>query len=79
MIDNRSMIVEIGIKNIFDDLYESRQDIEGDLGELSWEKLENKKGCRIAVYFNIINNDEEMSDWTVEKLIEFIEVFKKFI
>lgn len=66
-------------KNIFDDLYESKQDIESDLGELSWERLENKKGCRIAVYSDITNNDEEMSDWSVGKLIEFIEVFKKFI
>lgn len=66
-------------KNLFDALYESKQDIESELGELSWERIDNKKRCRIAAYSDITDDDDEMSDWSVGKLIEFIKVFKKFI
>jgi len=40
---------------------------------LSWEKLEDNRACRIAVYADV-KNDDEMIDWSIEKLIEFNKV-----
>lgn len=65
-------------KELFDELYGRKEEIENELGELSWEKLENKRACRIAVYTDI-TSDDEMIDWSVKKLMEFNKVFKKFI
>ena len=66
-------------KDAFSLLYESKDEIEGALGKLSWEELENKKGCRIAIYADITDNDEEMVDWSVKTLIKFIKIFKAYI
>jgi hypothetical protein len=65
-------------KELFDDLYGAKNDIESHLGELSWERLDSKKACRIAVYSDVTNNDEEMSEWSIGKLIEFNKVFKEY-
>lgn len=65
-------------KDKFDDLEKHKIDIEDKLGELSWERLDDKKACRIATYIDY-TNDAEMLSWGVEKLKCFRETFKQYI
>lgn len=72
-------------KRIFDDLYGDKSAIETALGEtLEWERLENKRACRIAIYREgSINKDDttlnEIHEWMITKLIKFKQVFPNFI
>ena len=48
-------------KRIFDFLFQNKADIEAQFGgALDWQRLDDKKGCRIAYFLNdvSINNDE---------------------
>ncbi|MEQ8235165.1 MAG: DUF4268 domain-containing protein [Syntrophomonadaceae bacterium] len=63
---------------IFDRLYSYKCDIEPKLGLLSWEKLENKKACRIAAYIDE-TTDEEMIKWGIANLKAFKETLTPYI
>jgi len=65
-------------KKLFDILFEQKDAIENKLGVLSWERLDDRKACRIADYIKI-SNDEEMIKWGIRKLKEFKECFKEYI
>jgi len=65
-------------KDKFANLEKYKIDIEDKLGELSWERLDNKKACRIAAYIDC-TNDEEMFTWGIKKLKYFRETFKQYI
>lgn len=66
-------------EELFDSLYNKKDKIESELGELSWQKLEIKKACRVAVYKDVISSDNEMVNWSVGMLNRFNKIFKKYI
>lgn len=65
-------------KQRFDKLEMNKEKIEEILGELSWERLDEKNACRIAVYTDF-TNDTEMLLWAVSKLKSFRECFKEYL
>ena len=65
-------------KQRFNTLYQNKEGIENKTGELSWERLDDRKACRIAAYTDY-TNDQEMLTWGIEKLKIFREVFKKYL
>ena len=67
-------------ERLFDKLEERKETIESKLGEsLSWERLDDRKACRIAVYRpGTIDDDEvleEIQEWAVEWMLAFRQVF----
>jgi hypothetical protein len=75
------------IKNehIFDCLAEQREAIEAQFGaELTWERLDTKRACRIAVYRDGGIDDEsetlvEIKSWIVKNLLLFKKVFPEYV
>lgn len=71
------------IKNeqLFDCLLQRKQEIQVALEiDLEWEKLENRRACRIAVYRdgNIDADSETLADiknWTIQNILKFKAVF----
>ena len=59
-------------KAIFDKIYRQKEQIEQEMGmPLSWERLDNKRASRIAVYFTGLGyKDEEKWDELCEKMVE---------
>jgi uncharacterized protein DUF4268 len=76
-----------GAKNkaLFDSLYEQREEIHSKLGEeLTWERLDDKRGSRIAVYRDgsIGATEEELIEiksWHIEYLIKFKKIILPLI
>jgi hypothetical protein len=70
---------------LFDALYANKDKIEAEYGtELSWERLDSKRACRIAVYRDgDINADSatlaEIKGWLIENLLKCKSVFPKRI
>lgn len=68
-------------EQLFDCLLQHKQEIEAALGcELSWERLDSRRACRIAVYRDgDIDADSEtlagINNWTVQNLLKFKAVF----
>ncbi len=61
-------------KQAFDRIYVQRSALENVLGELSWERIDEKRASRIAVYHAgaITDDDEQLTalrGWAVEKMI----------
>jgi hypothetical protein len=67
-------------KHAFDTLLEDRKSIEAALGEtLEWERLDNRRASRVALYRlgSIESSEEELGDvraWAVERLLKLKEV-----
>ncbi|GAV31067.1 hypothetical protein emb_1d0303 [Coriobacteriaceae bacterium EMTCatB1] len=72
-------------KEIFDGLLLKQHEIEKELGEeLSWERLDDKRASRIAVYRDgSIEADEqtlaELHKWMIEQLLAFKRVFTPYL
>ncbi|QMI49927.1 DUF4268 domain-containing protein [Burkholderia sp. MBR-1] len=70
---------------IFDLLLQQKDEIERQFGErLEWERLDTRRGCRIAVYRDGSIDAEtaeliSISHWLVAKLLKLREVFPKFL
>jgi len=68
-------------KEIFDRIHEHKQAIHEELGEhLEWERLDDKRASRIAIYRDgsIEDDDatlEELRNWAVDRLLKFKEIF----
>lgn len=67
---------QIKNKQIFDLLKQQQAEIEIDTGQISWERLDEKKASRIAQYHSgqITDKPEELSklcNWGVEAMIRF--------
>jgi hypothetical protein len=68
-------------EEVFDCLHKDRDGIARLIeSELSWERLDNRRACRIAVYRDgdIDMDSEELTkvrDWTIRNLLKFKEVF----
>jgi len=72
-------------KAIFDWLYEQKDDFHSKVGqELEWERLDDKRASRIAIYRDgsIQSNEEELMDikaWHIENLLKFKKVFSSLL
>ena len=72
-------------KAMFDALEAERDDIEHEVGaELSWERLNDARSSRVAWYTTgsidySAESLQELSDWAIESLLKFRNVFQKRI
>ena len=75
-------------KQIFDNLYSRREMIQAELGDLSealkWEKLEEKRASRIALYHAGAITDKkevlaDLQEWAVEAMGRFQTVMEKHV
>lgn len=72
-------------KEVFDHLQQKREEIEGAFGTpLAWERLDDKKACRIAAYHDgsIFDSKEELkelSGWAIENMVKFRKTLSKHI
>lgn len=72
-------------ESLLDFLFERKEEIEKAIeAELSWERLDNKRACRVAIYRegNIDSDSETIEDiknWAIKNLLKFKSVFPKFI
>lgn len=68
-------------EQIFDCLAERKEQIEGAFGAaLSWERLETKRACRVAIYMDgDIDGESEalaqLREWAIQNLLRFKAVF----
>ena len=68
-------------EQLFDCLFQRKKEIEEALGSgLEWERLDGRRGCRIAVYRDgDIDADSgvlaDIQNWTIENLLKFKAVF----
>lgn len=82
------IVVELYINNskeLFDSLFEKREEIESKLGfALEWDRLDSKKAARIKYYIDGLNFDNHsnynaLMNETVEKAVKMRDVFKQYI
>lgn len=72
-------------ENIFDYLLSRKSEIEAAFGgDLSWNRLDARRACRIAVYIdgNIDEDSDrlaQIAEWSIENLIKFKKTIPKFI
>jgi Domain of unknown function (DUF4268) len=72
-------------KQIFDCLSAQNEQVEQEFGtKLSWERLDDKRACRIVAYRdgNIDADTEELAEirkWVIEKLLKLKAIFPKRI
>lgn len=69
-------------KWFFDKLEQKRLEIEGSFGsELHWQRLDDKKACRISFPHSFNGFDEEnwpeMIDWLCEHIVKLEEAFSE--
>ncbi len=68
-------------KAFFDSLKADNTSIENEFGEtLSWERLDDRRASRVAIYRDgyINDNEEQLTEtqgWLIEKLLRFRDVF----
>jgi hypothetical protein len=63
-------------KQVFDRIYAHKDSLESQLGDLSWERIDNKRASRIAVYHQGAITDgmdklASLRTWAVEKMSAF--------
>ena len=64
-------------KTIFEKLLEHKEEIENELGELSWQKIEGKKSSRIRKTVDADISDGETLEDTIKAHIEMANEFKR--
>lgn len=83
-----SVVVELYIndnKELFDKLYESKNDIENKLGfEMDWQRLDDKKASRIKYAIQGLDFDDhsnylELMNKIIDKVVIMRKVFKEYI
>lgn len=83
-----SIVIELYIndnKTLFDKLFDSKHEIENELGfSMDWQRLDDKKASRIkypikGLNFNNHSNYPELMDEIIEKVILMKKVFIKYI
>ncbi|MCC4588358.1 DUF4268 domain-containing protein [Xanthomonas melonis] len=72
-------------EDLFDRIFLEKEKIQSQIRhELSWERLDNRRACRIAVYRDgdidaeteVLN---EIREWAIQQLLKFKEVFPAFV
>ena len=85
---SKNIVVELYInerKDLFDSLYEKREEIEDKLGmKLHWDRLDNKKASRIKYYIDGLNFDDhsnypQLMNATIDSAVAMRDVFKKYL
>lgn len=72
-------------KDLFDNLYEHKEEIENKLGfNMHWERLDDKKASRIKSYipglnFNKQGNYPELMNLVIERVVQMRNVFKGYL
>ena len=72
-------------KDLFDKLYQKKDEIESDLGlELDWRRLNNSKASRIVTFIKGLNFDDhsnynELINKTIDLAVLMRDTFKKYI
>jgi hypothetical protein len=72
-------------KDLFDKLYQKKDEIESDLGlELDWRRLNNSKASRIVTFIKGLNFDNhsnynELMNKTIDLVVLMRDTFKKYI
>lgn len=72
-------------KELFDKLYQKKDEIEADLGlELDWRRLNNSKASRIVTFIKGLNFDDhsnynELMNKTIDLAVLMRDIFKKYI
>ena len=72
-------------KDLFDKLYQKKDEIESDLGlELDWRRLNNSKASRIVTFIKGLNFDDhsnynELMNKTIDLAVLMRDTFKKYI
>jgi len=65
-------------KAAFDKLYDQKEQIEAQVGVIDWERLENRRASRIALYHDGYISDEknhvELRKWAAEMMVKFYNV-----
>ena len=72
-------------KDLYDDLYKNKEDIEGDFGsELVWDRLDNKKASLVCTYikgldFKTQDNYPELMQKIIDMVVKLRSVIKKYL
>lgn len=72
-------------KELFDKLYQRKDEIENDLGfKLDWRRLNNSKASRIVTFMKGLNFDDhsnynELMNKTIDLAVLMRDIFKKYI
>jgi predicted transcriptional regulator len=70
-------------KSVFDKLYAQRGHIEPEVGNVEWEKLENRRASRIALYHegHILEekNHSELRKWAAESMANFYKIMSRLV
>ena len=72
-------------KELFDRLYQQKEDIENDLGfKLDWRRLNNSKASRIVTFIKELNFDDhsnynDLMNKTIDLAVLMRDTFKKYI
>lgn len=72
-------------KDLYDDLYKNKEDIEGDFGnELVWDRLDNKKASLVCTYikgldFKKQDNYPELMQKIIDMVVKLRSVIKKYL
>lgn len=64
-------------KTIFEKLLEHKEEIENELGELSWQKIEGKKSSRIRKTIDADVSNEETLEETIKAHVKLADEFKR--
>jgi len=85
------LYIDTGDKNenerIFEELEKHKDKIENEIKGLIWERMEEKRACRIAIYKNIKGNIKYLSEedypeiieWASKTMKEFSNVLSRYI
>jgi CBS domain-containing protein len=68
-------------KQTFDRIRNHETDIETKIGQITWERIDDKKASRVALYHSgaITDNEDQLEllrNWAVDKMIIFIDVIE---
>lgn len=65
-------------KAAFDKLFSQKSQFDSQLGEVEWERLDNRRASRLALYHEGHISDErthvELREWAVETMVKFYNV-----
>lgn len=71
-------------KALFDQLRAQSQELEAQIGHpLTWERLDDKKGCRIAIYRDTdpdsFDHDAELIEWAAQTMVSLADVLRPLV